>query len=164
MLAQVLKGLEGLLEGGYRLAERRAVIGPGTGLLTVGHGLIPYLAPQSMVRQAFDLLGPLGCAPRWPRPGVVQPPPPLQQQAAVSHLVRQGMLEGIDLFGEQAGLIQELRCLEVRQAAVQRRLGQVRNGLEQRQGCPVPTDSSRLQEPLLLRRQPVNALPTRPAP
>jgi hypothetical protein len=57
----VIEGLEGLLKGGHCLAERGAVEGPGAGLLAVGDGLIPYLAPQGMVRQAFDLLGsPLG--------------------------------------------------------------------------------------------------------
>ena len=61
MLGQVREGLEGLLEGGHRLAERGAVVGPGAGLLAVGDGLVPHLAPQGMVRQAFDLLGhPLG--------------------------------------------------------------------------------------------------------
>ena len=60
-LGQVREGLEGLLEGGHRLAERGAVPGPGAGLLAVGHGLVPHLAPQGMVRQPFDLLGhPLG--------------------------------------------------------------------------------------------------------
>ena len=111
------------------------------------------------MRQAFDLLGhPLG---RERLEGLdqarVQHPPPLQQEAAVGHLVRQGMLEGVFRLGEQAGLIQELRRLEVRQAAVQRRLGQLRNGLEQGQGHLGANHGRRLQEPLLLRRQPVDA-------
>jgi hypothetical protein len=49
-LVQVREGLEGLLEGGRRLAERGAVVGPGAGLLAVGHGLVPHLPPQGMVR------------------------------------------------------------------------------------------------------------------
>ena len=56
VLGQVREGLEGLLEGGHRLAERGAVVGPGAGLLAVGHGLVPHLASQGMVRQAFDLV------------------------------------------------------------------------------------------------------------
>ena len=83
-----------------------------------------------MVRQAVHLLGrPVG---RERLEGFddarVQPPPPLQQQTAVGHLVRQGMLKSVFRLREQAGLIQELRRLEVRQAAVQRHLGHVRNG------------------------------------
>ena len=57
MFGQVREGLEGLLVVGHRLAERGAVVGPGTGLLAVSHSLTPYLAPQGMVREAFDLLG-----------------------------------------------------------------------------------------------------------
>ena len=45
VLGQVRKGLEGLLKGGHRLAERGTVVGPGTSLLAVGDGLVPYLAP-----------------------------------------------------------------------------------------------------------------------
>jgi hypothetical protein len=41
----------------------------------------------------------------------VQPSSPLQQQAAVGHLVRQGMLEGVLRLREQARLIQKLRRL-----------------------------------------------------
>ena len=43
----------------------------------------------------------------------VQHTPPLQQQTVVGHLVRQGMLEGVFLLGEETRLIQELRRLEV---------------------------------------------------
>ena len=57
VLGQVREGLKRLLEGGHGLAERRAVDGPGAGLLAVGQGLLPDLTPQGMVRQAFDLLG-----------------------------------------------------------------------------------------------------------
>jgi hypothetical protein len=73
-----------------------------------------------MVRQPYNLLGHLlgrKCLKRLDQ-ARVQPPPPLQQEATVCHLVRQGMLEGIFRLGEQAGLIQELRRLEARQAAV----------------------------------------------
>ena len=64
-----------------------------------------------MVRQTFDLLDhPVG---REHLEGLdntpVQHPPPLQQEAAVGHLVRQGMLEGVFRLGEQARLIQKLR-------------------------------------------------------
>jgi hypothetical protein len=85
-----------------------------------------------MVRQAFNLLSPpVGCerlngldqAP-------VQPSPSLQQQAAVCHLVRQGMLKGIDLLGEEPRLVEKLGGLPVGQTVVQRCFGHVCNGLE----------------------------------
>jgi hypothetical protein len=50
VLVQVLNGLEGLVEGGHRFAERGAVVGSGSSLLAVGHSLVPHLAPQGMVR------------------------------------------------------------------------------------------------------------------
>ena len=125
VLGQVPKGLEGLLKIGHRLAERCAGIGPGAGLPAVEHGLAPHLASQGMVRQAFDLLSsPVG-RQRLKRldQARVQHPPPLQQEAAIGHLVGQGMLEGVVRLGKQARLVQELRRLEVRQATVQRLFG-----------------------------------------
>ena len=59
---------------------------------------------------------------------------PLAQQPPVGHLVRQGVLEGIDALREQAGFVEELGGLQVRQTAVQRLVGRVGNGLQQRQG------------------------------
>ena len=87
----------------------------------------------------------------------MQPPPPLPQEAVVGHLVGQGMLEGVVRLGEQAGLVEELGGLQVRQAAVQGGLGQLGDGLEQRQGHLSANDGRGLEEPLLLRWQPVDA-------
>jgi hypothetical protein len=75
----VREGLEGLLEGGHCLAERGAVVGLATGVLAVGDGLGPHLAPQGMVCQAFDLLGHPVRRERLKgrNQARVQPPPPL---------------------------------------------------------------------------------------
>ena len=93
-----------------------------------------------MVRQAFDLLG--QAVPGERLEGLddagVQRPPPLLQQAAVGHLVGEGVLEGVVALGEEARLVEELGGLEVRQAAMQRRLGQLGNGLQQGKGTSVP--------------------------
>ena len=96
-LGQVREGLEGLLEIPHRLVQCGTVVGPGTGLLAAGHCLVPHLAPEGMIGQAFDLLGhPCG---RQRLDGLdnvpVQQPPPLQQEAAIGYFVRQGMLEGV---------------------------------------------------------------------
>jgi hypothetical protein len=107
-----------------------------------------------MVRQPFDLLSdPLGreCLQGLDQ-ARVQHPPPLQQEAAVGHLMRQGMREGVVRLREQAGLIQELRRLEVHQAVVQRRLGQVRNGPQQGAGYVRPNHGSGLEQAFVLRR------------
>ena len=87
----------------------------------------------------------------------MQRPPPLLEQAAVGHLVRQGVLEGVVLLGEEPRLVEELGRLQVRQTAVQRRLGQLGNGLQQGQRHLRADDRGRLQEPLLLGRQAVDA-------
>src|SRR5262247_3233347 len=52
VVVEVREGLESLLEVRHRTAERGVVVGTGAGLLAVGHGLAPDLAPQGMVRQA----------------------------------------------------------------------------------------------------------------
>ena len=104
------EGLKGLLKGGHRLAERGAVEGPGASLLAVGHGLIPHLAPQGMVRQPLDLLGhPLGRQrlESFDNAGM-QRPAPLLQETSVGHLMREGVLKRIFALGEQPGLIEKL--------------------------------------------------------
>ena len=45
----------------------------------------------------------------------MQDPPPLLEQTAVGHLVRQGVLEGVVLVGEEPCLVEELGRLQVRQ-------------------------------------------------
>ena len=159
MLGQVREGLEGLLEGGHGLAERGAVPGSGAGLLAVGHGLVPHLAPQGMVRQAFDLLG-------RPVPGErlqglddagVQHPPPLLQETAVGHLVRQGVLEGVLTLGEEPRFVEELGRLEMREATMQRRLGPLGDGLQQGQRHVGADDGGGLEQALLLGGQAIDA-------
>ena len=58
----------------------------------------------------------------------MQEAPPLLEEAAVGHLVREGVLEGIDPLGDKACLVEELGRLQVGEAAVQYRLGQLGNG------------------------------------
>ena len=149
---EVRKGLERLLEGRHRLAERTAFGGPGAGLLAVGHGLGPHFATQGVVRQVFDLLSPLLGCQRLERfdNACVQHAPPLQQQAAVGHLVREGMLEGVLALGKEPRLVEKLGRLEVCQAAMQRVLGQLGKSLEQGEGHLSANDRSGLEQALFL--------------
>ena len=89
-----------------------------------------------MVGQPLDLLG-------HPVPGErlqgrdnagMEQLPPLQQEAAVGDLMGEGMLEGVDTFGEQLRLIEKLGRLQVGQAPLEDRLGHVGNRVQQRQG------------------------------
>lgn len=66
------------------------------------------------------------------------------------------MLEGVLDLGEETRLVQELRGLERRQAAPEVLLGQLRDGLEQRQGHVLADHRGRLQEALVPGRQPVD--------
>jgi hypothetical protein len=115
VLGQVQEGLEGLLEGGHGLAEGGAVVGPGTSLPAVGHGLLPHLTPQSMVGEPLDLFAELVGIERLDGlydPGV-EGPPLLLLEASIGHLVRERMLESVGKLGEQASLIEELGPLQV---------------------------------------------------
>ena len=69
----------------------------------------------------------------------------------------QGVLEGVVPLGEEARLVEELGRLQVRQAAMERLLGQLGNGLQQGQGHLGADDGGGLQQALVLRRQPVDA-------
>ena len=112
-----------------------------------------------MVRQAIDLLGhPVG---RERLKGLdharVQPPPPLQQEATVGHLMRQGMLEGVFQLGEQAA---SHRATPPPAGAPGRGAGRprtLRNGPEQGQGHLRANHGSGLEQAFLLRGQAVDA-------
>ena len=91
-----------------------------------------------MVGQPFDLLGqPVGIERLDGLDDAgVQRPPPLLQQAAVGHLVGEGVLEGVFELGEEARLVEELGGLQVGEAQAERLLGQLGDGLQQRRGAP----------------------------
>jgi hypothetical protein len=73
-----------------------------------------------MVRQSFDLLGqPVSIAPFDGLDNLgMQPPPPLLEEAAVGHLVGEGMFESVLRLREEPCLVEELSRLEVCQATV----------------------------------------------
>src|SRR5262245_56112209 len=110
-----LEGLEGLLEGGHSFTERGAIVGFGTGLPTVSHGLVPGRASQGMVREAVDLLvQPVANQLLQHLHNLgMQGPSPLLEQTAVGHLLGEGVLEGVLDVGQEACLIEELSGLQV---------------------------------------------------
>ena len=61
------EGLEGLLEERRRLAGRGTLGSAGAGLLAVGDSLVPYLASQGVMGQAFYLLVPPVAGQRFER-------------------------------------------------------------------------------------------------
>jgi hypothetical protein len=66
------------------------------------------------------------------------------------------MFEREFALGEQPGLVEELRGLQVGKTAVQVRFGQFGNGLHQRQGHFIANHRGSLEQALLLGRQSVN--------
>jgi len=70
--------------------------------------------------------------------------------------VGEGVLEGVLPLGEQARLVEELCPLELRQAAVQRFLREVGNGLQQDQGHLMADDCRSLQQVFGISGQAVN--------
>ena len=81
----------------------------------------------------------------------MQHPPPLLEQTAVGHLVGEGMLKGVDLVGEEPGLVEQLCGLEVRQAALQCFLRQPGKPLQQRHGHLRANDRRDLHQAFGLR-------------
>jgi hypothetical protein len=106
-----------------------------------------------MVGQAFHVLGQaLGIEglQGLDNPGV-QAAPPLLQEAAVGHLMRQGVLKGVLVLREETRFVQELGRLELCEAAVQRFVGRVGNGLQQRPGHLGADHGGGLEEAFILR-------------
>src|SRR5438270_7998017 len=118
------EGAERLLKVSYGLTMGRPRHGFFPSLPAVRQGLGPQLAAQGMVRQAFDLLGHAVASERFENlhDTGVEHTPPLLEQPPIGHLMRQGVLESVGLFWEEARLVEKLGRLEVREAAVERRL------------------------------------------
>ena len=119
------KGTERLLEGPHGLAVGRPRHGLLPRLPAVRQGLVPHLAPQGMVGQAFDLLG--HSVPGERLEGLddagMERPPSFLEQTAVGDFVGEGVLEGVFVVGKEPRLVEEFGGLEVRKATMQRRLG-----------------------------------------
>src|SRR5262249_49078042 len=109
-LREVPKGHQRLLKGCRRLAEGGARKCPGPRLPAVGQGLVPHLAPQGVVRQAFDLLALALWGERLQggNNAGVEGVAPLLQESPVGYLVRQGVFEGEGALWEEMRLVQEL--------------------------------------------------------
>ena len=87
----------------------------------------------------------------------MQHPPPLLEQAAVGHLVGEGVLEGILALREEARLVEELGRLQMRKARRQPSSGTSAMACRSGQGHLGADDRRGLEQALLLRRQPVDA-------
>jgi len=109
-LREMPEGVDGLFVGRRRGTERPTAGGPGPGLLAVGHRLVPHCTPPRVQREPLDVLGQafgggrLYCL-ETPRGEDSTAP---EEEAAVGHLIGQGMLEGECSLREQPRLVEEL--------------------------------------------------------
>src|SRR5260370_2928698 len=107
-------------------------------------------------------------APRGARPGGrdrvldrvddlgVQGPASIEEQTPVRHVVYQRVFEGVLEMREQTSLVEELPRQQVGEAGLRRFLWPVGDALEQAERHVLADDRGRLQEPLILEREPVD--------
>ena len=158
MLRQPPERVERLLEAGGRLAVGRAQEDLGAGLAQVAHRLVPDLALPRVVRQPLHVLDEaIGVqALDGGRHRGVKIAPALPQETGVGHVVGQRVLEGVLQIREELRLVEELRLLEMREPPPQGLLRLLRDRRQERVRHVLADHRGRLQEPLLLRRQPVD--------
>ena len=87
----------------------------------------------------------------------MQGPTPLLKQAAVRHLVREGVLECVFEIGEKSGLVQELGGLEPAEALAQGFLALVCDRLEEGERDVLADHGGRLKKPLVLRGEAIDS-------
>jgi hypothetical protein len=125
------EGTERLLEVPCGLAVRRPRQGLLPRLSAVCQGLVPYLAPQGMLRQAFHLIVQPVARQGLPRldNARVQRAPPALHETLIGHLLREGVLEGVGGLGQAPRLVEELRRLKLGEAPMQPLLVQLCHSL-----------------------------------
>src|SRR5262249_21221507 len=127
-------------------------------LTKVPGGLLPHFALSRVVRKALDVLAQTSgvemlddlCNLR------VEHSPAFVKQAAVGDVVCQGMLERVLDFGKKPGLPEEFGLLEPCETLMQFIVVQFSNGFEQTKRDVLADDRRRLQEALVLWRQPID--------
>ena len=110
------------------------------------------------MREPLDLFGHAVCTDLFEHrhaPGV-QRAAPFLEEAAIGHIVGEGVLEGVFKFREQARLVEKLGGPEVGHALPQLVIGLLRDGAEEGVGHILSDDRGHLEEALVLPRQPVD--------
>src|SRR5207245_7231556 len=103
-----------MLEPHPSVRERRPRGRLEPGLPEIVHRLLPQLGPKSVMGEPLDLLAqalPVKRLDRGDDPRV-QLAPPLLQESAVRHLVRERVLEGVLGIRIKPGLVEELGALQ----------------------------------------------------
>ena len=146
-LREMLQRPQRLREVGRRLPVRGARSGFRARLTQIRERLVPDFAVEGVVGELLDVLreaSRIEVLDGLDDPGM-EGAPPLLKQAAVRHLVGQRMLERVFEVGEKLRLVEELRRLQVGEAAPKRILGRARDRLEQRERRILADDGRRLE-------------------
>ena len=157
-LGQMRQRRQRLFEVGLGFAVRRPVQRACASLRQIMHGLLPYLTPKRMVGETLDLFREPVRIARFDGldDPCVQRPPALVQQAAVRHFVGEAVPEGVLDFRKQAGLVKELRRLEVRESLLQLVFRLFCDRLQQRERHVHADHGRGLQQVFFQRRQAID--------
>ncbi len=126
-IREMLEGNQRLLKARHRLSKGRARRRFSARLPEVPYRLLPHLSPKGVLGEPVDVLHQaVGIEPLNDLHNAgVQGASALLEQAVVGHLMREGVLEGIVQLGEETRFVEELRRLQMRQARLQCRIGQL---------------------------------------
>src|SRR4030095_6997840 len=81
---------------------------------------------------------------------------PFLKQGAIGDFMGERMLEGVFGIREEAYLVQELGRLQIRESPLHRVLRQPRHGVEQHEGYVLADDGGRLEQLLVVLREPID--------
>src|SRR5581483_7379194 len=127
-------------------------------LAEIHPGLVPHLATDRVMCELFDVLG----QTVWRKPldriddTAVQSATATAEQAAVGHVMGDGVLEGVLEIREQLRLVQELSSLEPTDLTAQHVLWDVRDRPQDCVRHVLAHHRGRLQYGLVLEREPVD--------
>ena len=147
---QAQRGLEQL--HGFSIRRLRYRLCPC--LLQVPHRLCAQPCPRRMMREHLDdLAQPVGMQPLDRlHDGGVKGAPPILQQAAISHVVGERVLERVLEIGEQTRFVEELRRLQLGEGTLQIVAAHVGDCLQQHDRHVLAHHRRGLQQALVLGR------------
>src|SRR5215813_4596960 len=156
-LRQVLQRCQRLLivGSGVPIGGSRQCLRPR--LAEVLHSLLPRLSGERMVREPFGMRDRV-----WVEPlhglddASMELAPSRSKDAVVGDVVSEGMLKGVLKVRKEFRLLEEFAGLEIGKAQSQPFLWQLGDLVEDRERNLVANDRGRLEQPLVLGREPID--------
>src|SRR2546425_8868349 len=141
------------------VAVRGASSRLGPRLMEVHQGLLPVFASERVVGKPIHLLGQTVLVQRFDgyHDSRMEGAAPILEETRIGNFMGEGVLEGVLEVGKQARLVEELASLQMSKALAKLPLWQVADGLDQRKEHILADDCGSLEEPLLVRREAVDA-------